>query len=162
MTTIAYRDGILAADSQITMGDTRYAQCSKLIKLPNGALAAGCGSAVQCARLLTYMENNNGEWTDEVLRQCPDACILYVWPDGKVFVIEGGKRGGSAPLKGTFFAEGSGYVAALAAMKAGATAVRAIEIAAELDINTALPVESVKLEPVAPATKKRKRRGKST
>jgi ATP-dependent HslUV protease subunit HslV len=161
MTTIAYRDGVLAADSQITMGDTRYAQCSKVVKLPNGALAAGCGSAVQCARLLTYMENNNGEWTDDILRKCPDAYVLYIWPDGKVFILEGGKRGGCAPMKGEYFAEGSGFVAALAAMKAGATAVRAIEIAAELDINTALPVESVRLGPIeGPAPKKRRRNQK--
>lgn len=144
------------------MGDTRYARSTKIKCLPNGALVACCGSLVQSARLLAYLEKNKGEWHLEVLRLCPDTSAIYVWPDGKVMLLEGGKRGGAAPLEGEFFADGSGYVAALAAMKAGADAVRAIEIAAELDTNTSPPVVSFRLsDNPPPVVKKRKRRGKS-
>lgn len=158
MTTIAYRAGVLAADSQITMGEVRYAQATKIKCLPNGALAAGCGSLVQCAKLLAFLEENDGGWTTEVLKSCPDASVIYVQPDGQVMLLEGGKKGGVAPLEGEFFADGSGYVAALAAMKAGADAVRAIEIAAELDVNTALPVKSFRLADNPPPVRKKRRR----
>lgn len=146
------------------MGGTRYAQANKIKRLPNGALVASCGSLVQCAKLLTFLEENDGEWTADMLKACPDASAIYVRSDGKVILLEGGKRGGAASLEGEFFADGSGYVAALAAMKAGADAVRAIEIAAELDTSTSPPVVSFRLSdnpPPVPKKKRKNARGKN-
>lgn len=157
MTTIAWRSPVLATDSQITHGNTRYCLSIKLKRLPNGALVAWSGALVDGARLIALLEKNGGKLTEKIIQQCSDIEALYVSPDGKVMHVEGGDNGGAAPIEGEFFANGSGYVAALAAMKAGADAVRAIEIAAELDTATSLPVVSLTLEPVEPKKKRKTR-----
>lgn len=156
MTTLAYRNGVLASDSQITFGGMRYARARKIARLPNGALVGICGSLAQGAKLMEFLIQNDGDLSEELLKSLPDVNALLIMPDRSVMILEGGKRGGAAPIDGEFFADGSGGSFALAAMCGGADAVRAVEIAADLDIHTSLPVQSLALEPVVPGRRKRK------
>lgn len=144
MTTIAYRDGIMAADSQVTVGGFNACQSRKIIKLKDGSLLGGAGSIVSTARIMRFMEEH-GEITELVIGASPDCGMIYVRPEGTVWIIEGGKRGGMAQVEGLYFAEGSGTLPALVAMRTGMSAVKAVEVAAEFDTATALPVVSLRL-----------------
>jgi hypothetical protein len=130
----------------------------KITKFPNGALIGWAGSLVNGAKLVQALYETNGDLNYGAIRACRDVDAIYVWPDGKVYSVETGKCGGCAEVEGPFFAEGSGFVAALAAMKAGADAIRAIEIAAELDTGTALPVVFERLGPLVTPKKRRSRK----
>lgn len=145
MTTIAYRDGVMAADGKITANEVRYASMSKIERLPDGSLVGGCGCIVAVQKIfeaLRHAASLGTELTHSLFAECKGGFALYVRKsDRAVFYIGGGKRGGYTKLDGKFFAEGSGYAVALAAMKAGATAKKAIEIACELDNNSGPPIQ---------------------
>lgn len=156
MTTIAYRDGTIACDSQLTdeIG-TRSARAKKIRKLRDGSLIGVCGSWAPAYRLMQALDEH-GELTPAMIESCKGAFALHIRTDKSAWMIEGGKRGGHAPLLGPYFAEGSGSIAALAAFKMGATAAQAVQIAAELDTCSSLPIFTEKLgEPVKKPRRKR-------
>lgn len=131
MTTIAYRDGMLAADSRVTAdGWIPPYRDHKIEKLPDGRLLGFSGNPYFLDEFRRWLVN------DETFRM-PDlkdeAKALVVSLDGNVTLYQfTGRFEVSAP----FVAVGSGFPAALAAMYAGADAKRAVEIAALLDDNT--------------------------
>lgn len=149
MTTIAYRAGYMAADGKVTAGEVRYASHSKIERLPDGSLVGTCGDAIAGERIketLIEAAALGTELSHDMFRNAKGGYALYVRKSDKaVFYLAGGKRGGYSKLEGEFFAEGSGYAVALAAMKAGAGAKKAIEIACELDNNSGPPIQVEKL-----------------
>jgi len=148
VTTLAYRDGIMAADSKTSACETNYAKATKIHKLPDGSLVGFCGRSTSCERMLDIMKQASvsGGLNHDLFSDCKGAMGLYVHADdGKVFYLEGGKHSGYTELEGSFFAEGSGFVIALAAMKAGASAKKAVEIACDLDNNSGGPVVTLTL-----------------
>lgn len=140
MTTIAYRDGVLAADSGVCsdsgwcMGHT-----DKLIHLPDGGCFGCSGDGAEVLvfeRWMTSGRHGSPEGTSSVR-------AIVVWGDGSVQVLNG--RGDAATVRwigNGFVAIGSGWPVAVAAMMAGADAVRAVEIAIELDPYSSGPVSS--------------------
>lgn len=142
MTSIAYRDGVLAADSGVQSRGTRIGSVQKVFKAKDGSLLAYAGDANLAADV--------AEWVDGGLRHdsVPDTAdrgtILWVQPDGSVHIIDGG--GKPYPVEAPFYAEGSGEDLALGAMAAGASAVQAIEIAIHFDSGSSGPVQFVELE----------------
>ncbi len=160
MTTIVYRDGIIACDSQVTVGEVKYARMKKIRKLPNGNLIGICGDGIAGYRLMQMIEGNGGEPTQQIIEAARGAAAIYVTTDKTVWTLVGGKNGGLAPMIGPFFADGSGYVAALAAMKAGANAVQAVTIATELDTFSSPPIYTEKLGDPPPKKRTAKKRTK--
>lgn len=143
MTTIAYRKRVMAADSKTSFGDVSFANSTKIHKLSDGSLIGFSGTATGCERMLDVMKHAviGGGLNHDLFTDCKGASAIYVEAaTEKVYCIEGGKRSGYFELEGDFFADGSGFVVALAAMKAGASAERAVEIACELDNNSGGPV----------------------
>jgi ATP-dependent protease HslVU (ClpYQ) peptidase subunit len=62
MTTIAYRDGILAADGRTTYGDTIFTDNSRKIhRLSDGALFALCGDVSYVQPMLDALEDDEVE-----------------------------------------------------------------------------------------------------
>lgn len=148
MTTIAYRKGVMAADSKTSFGDVSYARSTKIHKLADGSLIGFSGSATSCERMLEVMKHAiiGGGLSHDLFQECKGASAIYVDASSeKVYCIEGGKRSGYFELEGEFFADGSGFIVALAAMKAGASAEKAVEIACELDNNSGGPVTTLTL-----------------
>jgi ATP-dependent HslUV protease subunit HslV len=128
MTTVAYRDGILAADSLATSGDTVTGQAVKLKRLADGRLAAMLGRSGAAQRLLAWIEAGaQGE------QPGGDAGVVIVDDDGASYYDDGvSERCSRAPFK----AWGTGGCLAMGAMAAGASAEQAVRIACEWDIYT--------------------------
>jgi ATP-dependent protease HslVU (ClpYQ) peptidase subunit len=130
MTTIAYRDGIMAADRAAHLGNDwkKPDRATKIIHLADGSLFAGTGDTGVFSKLLEWFQTpevDRGERPE--ISEC-DALLLD--PDGRLWFFTGaGKRLVDAP----FAAIGSGAPVAYGAMYAGATAPRAVEIAALVD-----------------------------
>lgn len=134
MTTIAYRDGVMASDSRGYGGDRApVGSKTKIHRLPDGTLM-GCSSNAPGQPEAVFAWYAGG--ADP--REAPafgDAKfrLLVVRPDGQSFLGENSFYL-SGPLDARFFAVGSGQEYALGAMEAGASAVRAVEVAIKLDV----------------------------
>jgi ATP-dependent HslUV protease subunit HslV len=152
MTTIAYRDGILATDSLIQSGGTRVGTTQKVFKSKNGTLLAFAGNA--------HLAADIQHWIDKGLSDdaTPDTdgtgTIVIVKPDGTFWTLDGGAAA-PYPLEAPFFAEGSGQEVALGAMAMGANAVQAVEVAIHFDTGSGAPVQYVELGNVIEFPKKK-------
>jgi ATP-dependent protease HslVU (ClpYQ) peptidase subunit len=138
VTTIAYRDGILAGDTRITEGDTVVPEvCRKVFKLESGALFGAAGDVQQTDELLNALEKSHP--TPELRK----ALALLIVPDRDVFLYEGKRwvKCGAAP----YHAIGSGSNFALAAMWCGKDAIGAVRCGMTFDTNSGGEVLHVKL-----------------
>lgn len=141
MTTIAYRDGIMAGDSR-GYSSSRYPIGSKVKveRLSDGTLL-GCSSTIPGGA-----ESAREWWVSRDEVDLPASfTLLAVEPNGDVYYMSDTPHI-SGPLKGEFFAIGSGLEYALGAMERGATAVEAIRIACKFDVWSDLPIYAVRHE----------------
>lgn len=141
MTTIAYRDGVIAADSLISMGDVRAGSVVKIVRVPGGGLAGAAGELGGMYRFLEWA-HYGGEETTADFAGCEIDGFL-VRPDGTLLVTD--SLGGVSPIKAPFHAVGSGRELALGAMAAGADAVEAVKIAVRFDTRSGGPVKKIAL-----------------
>lgn len=153
MTTIAYRDGVLAADSQVTAGTTKVGRMTKCGRLPGGYRWAFCGSSQLlwtfvkwCQRALESNEPHPWDGDAPQWSREDDAAGILIHPDGAASEYEGR---GWLRVDAPFLAWGSGDKIAIGAMAAGKTAAEAVEVACSIDVYTSGPV--VILEPEAAA-----------
>lgn len=132
MTTIAYRDGVMAADT-LASSDGIPCRCTKLFRLDDGRVVGFAGNVEASRLFLEWLRigGNKPSLTDAD-RKSFHALVMH--PDGHVDEWETDRVG--VTLEDPFYAIGSGRMAALAAMHMGANAVEAIEIARLCDINT--------------------------
>lgn len=138
MTTVCYRDGILASDSRATAAGWIVSdKTPKIIQRDDGTIITGTGDWEIVAQFMRMFP----EKVD-----VKDNRAIVAHPDGRIEVFEGQ---GSFVLDECedFMAWGSGMPPALAAMHMGASAERAIEIAALVDPGTGGPVVSFKIGP---------------
>lgn len=139
MTTIAFRDGALAADTGVNAGGSISFHRCKLRRIGD-AIYGFCGAAQLQNVVFDYFEIPKGDkpkFDDELFVN-----VLKVNQDG-VFMIERNLE--PYPVNGDFYAIGSGSDLALGAMATGASAVRAIEIAIEFDDATCGTVDHLEL-----------------
>ena len=140
MTTIAFRAGVLAADSQLTGRSDVRLRVKKIKRLKDGSLFAGSGTA----SLVNKMERwQNGGQAPKIEEGDEAECII-IRPDGTVFLVDEELELEQLENEYTAIGNGAGY--AIGAMAFGATAEEAIKIAAEHDSNTSLPVHSMRLK----------------
>ena len=137
MTTIVYRDGVLATDSGSTSDGIHICTVRKIGRTAQGGLVALTGDSVECAMALKWFENGVGEAPNT------DCGGLLIHADGSVHAI--GRACCTVPIQGPFHARGSGYAISLGAMAAGATAERAISIACQFDCYSVGPVQIERL-----------------
>jgi ATP-dependent HslUV protease subunit HslV len=133
MTTIAYRDGILAADGLATRGDNIVERnCKKLIRMNDGGVVGCCG---HIGRLLQFIE-----WLEDKSKPMPSLAM----DDGQtstIIVLNGEglteyQNVGFSKVDDLYTAWGSGSAAAMAALAMGADAETAVRIASEVDVWT--------------------------
>lgn len=136
MTTIAYRDGILASDSRAYAGENlELGEKQKIVatETVSGPALIGVSTMVPglAERLWAWLEDGGEE--DEI----PDLkggnfTALVIRPAGVFFYNSSPYPSG--PLSAPYHAIGSGAQYALGAMHAGATAVTAVQAAKEMDV----------------------------
>lgn len=139
MTTIAIRDGIMAADTAVFEGAVYAGIISKIVKARDGSLVGASGKAAAC---WDYIHRAQVE-SDKPMQIGEDASALIIKPDGSVWCIEAG--GPPFRIEGPFHATGPGAGVAIGAMAAGATAEEAVEIACRYDKASRAPVETLRL-----------------
>lgn len=130
MTTIAYRDGVLAADTAVCQGGLMLGSMIKIVRGKNGDLAGSVGDAVfNWAFSTWFLGGEEGPAPEAKQEDSFDRGVIFR-KSGLIDLFE--PRGwfqASAP----YFAFGSGREVALGAMFAGADAAVAVEAAIEFD-----------------------------
>ena len=147
MTTIAFRDGVMAADSQETLGDNK-ANCKKLFKKKDETgKKVIIGTAGGSFTGMIYVDHfgSGKKRPDEISYMYEDEDFHnLIWDGKKLFEVNWMWR--PIQVHSRFFAIGSGAGAALGAMHMGATAREAVVIAKKIDNYTGGPVITATLE----------------
>lgn len=148
MSVVAYKDGILAADSKAYGGDY---QPSPGIKMKIHRLSDGSRIGITSAilgmpeRYALWLEN--GANPSEFGEGAPDCCVLMIKPNGDVYLADTGLYF-SGPIQCESHAIGSGAKFAIGAMAAGASAAEAVEVACRYDYHCGGPVMTLGKESV--------------
>jgi ATP-dependent protease HslVU (ClpYQ) peptidase subunit len=146
LTTIAVRKGALATDSRVTSEDGLSPETTKKawISQKHKAIFACAGDLANVNAAAKMVEAKRKlpwdaptAWAHRDMPDLDDSIIIVLRKDGRMFVIE---AQGWYESESPFYAVGSGAMAALAAMKMGASAQRAVKIAIELDHMSGPPV----------------------
>lgn len=152
MTTIAYRDGILAADSMLTGYD---ADCGSVIKIRrnrHGWLGGASGNKGSTTLFMDWFLNTPPRIDVKPAPTVDDnsADGIVILPGGRVFFWSG-----SAALWAViapFHTLGSGMRFAMGAMAMGASAREAVGVAKKFDVYTGGRIATLSLAP-APGRK---------
>lgn len=156
MSTVAYRNGIMAADSAGWSGDTYIGTHAKMRQI--GTRLVGCvGGLASIELFMEYMKKRTAaalqrlreleHKTDQDSNQAAtsdlDLAAICVDNDGSVSIWDNSL----VPLRceAAYYAIGSGEEYALGAMAIGASAEDAVRAAAHHDAHTRLPVVVMKL-----------------
>ena len=153
MTTIAYRDGVLAADSRVTVDNGSGARMHTCRKLFRKRVTEGkkqfeviIATAGESSPGMVFVDwYGSGKPVPEIfLHIDADFTCLVLTPKG-LFEYDTFCRG--EEIEEDFYAIGSGAMAALAAMHCGKSALDAVRIAARVDTYTGGRVVSESLAP---------------
>jgi len=153
MTTIAYANGIIASDSQVTSGETIYSRMPKIHRLSSGGLmgfAGACDHRDMVALFDKVKQTRHLPTRKAILDIQCDTDGLFIMPNGMVYYVEcmhrkGVWEGGLYPASEKFAACGSGGKFALVAIECGKNAVEAIHLACRRDTNSCPPVHQLSL-----------------
>lgn len=145
MTTIAYRDGVLAADSRATAGDNIIGDIDKIARNVAGDLAGAAGLASYNYAFLEWFRN--GEHGEPPKGSKDDGNYdrgAIFRANGRIDIYE---PSGQHATSGPYYALGSGRPEALGAMFTGADAATAVRAAIAHDINTGGTVTVLRHKP---------------
>lgn len=139
MTTLAYRDGVMAADSSCWDGGVNVHRLRKVYRV-KGLLVGYTGDVGAFGRFLDWLKD--GGYPDEYPK-VKSLTVLAVSKDGAVksFDESGPHVGHAAP----YYAIGAGSAVALGAMFAGADAKTAVRAAVRHAEGTTAPVRMYRI-----------------
>jgi ATP-dependent protease HslVU (ClpYQ) peptidase subunit len=152
MTTVVYRDGIMASDTQLSRGNLKN-RFKKTFKFKDGSLFGISGELISCMRIKDWfasdMKGEPPQFADDNAAECMlvNKHGLFLI-DGELYPIE---------MEDGFLAIGSGAPYALSAMSCGKTALEALEIASEWDAGTSAPFNVMRYEPFFKKKKSKKK-----
>ncbi len=133
MTTIVYRDGVLAADSRVTEGTLIAGSVVKARRLGK-ILTAGCGNVTDMEAFYSWVAGGmQGECKIE-----GDGEFWLIAPGQPLLIYESGKF---LRLVSPFYAAGSGGKVARGALGLGADALTAVRVAAAQDTGSGAPFD---------------------
>jgi hypothetical protein len=119
MTTIAYRSGIIAADTGLTDNGLRDAQIEKIAKREDGAVAGAAGAAWWIVAFLEWFKNGGEQ--PHIPPETAFSCAMVITSRRKVTLYESHKgHTRDYVVKAPYHAIGSGREVALGAMFVGA------------------------------------------
>lgn len=129
MTTVAYRGGVMAADSGCWIGDAKHGWAEKLAKAPDGTLYGVSGGTAECCGFLEWVRAGAGEMPRPVRKDegHNSFIALAVSPGGPIRLLAAG--GWETFPAAPYYAIGGSLEIALGALWHGATAEAAIEAA---------------------------------
>lgn len=146
MTTIVYRDGILAADSRGYSGDqTAIGNKMKIHRLADGTIFGISTNNVGGDSLIKNWIEDGCKHPENGDVKPDSFSILMIKKNGEVFFAND-NYGFSGPLDAPFYAIGSGRKYALAALHLGKSAVEAVEVACIFDLWSGGPVNTKELQ----------------
>lgn len=144
MTTIVWRDGVLAADSRAYSGDkTPIGFKKKIHRLDNGDLFGASSSKVGSVEHFMRLVNEHGvfkSFEEEILLKA-----IVVTKDGSFYLFNDLKSF-SGPIHADYIAIGSGEEYALGALEMGSSAIEALEVAIRLDPWTGGEIATLRFE----------------
>lgn len=153
MTTIAYRNGVIAADSRTTLetegGGARMFLCEKLFRkqvvlkgVAQEVIIATAGESSPGMVFVDWFGSRKKPPIDDFLTGEADFTCLVLQHDG-LWEYDAWCRG--VKILDEFYAIGSGAKAALGALHMGAGARKAVELACRIDHYSGLPVVAMRL-----------------
>jgi ATP-dependent protease HslVU (ClpYQ) peptidase subunit len=141
MTTVAYRDGILAGDTRVMSGELiERGHFRKVFRLKTGILLGFAGDAHDFQKIVIELKKSPAN----LIPIKSSLNVIMVRPDG--VVMERDDSGWTQSERAEFYAIGSGRTAALVAMTCGKSAAEAVRIAMLFDPHTGGRVQMVKLK----------------
>ena len=141
MTTIAYREGMIASDSQVTSGNVFDCTSEKIARNERGDIAGASGCLVFSQAFLDWFQGGEkGE-----LPKCPDEAEAFIVRNAAPERVECFDNRGQCVVSAPYYAVGSGKRVALGAMAFGADAIQAVNCAIKHDIYTGGTVDTLKL-----------------
>lgn len=144
MTILVVRGTTMASDSLLVWNDSCYAGGEKIRRLADGSLCGISGDWDHGICFLDFAIKHEG-FTARDLTKFSGVVGLWLKPNG-CYLFQGGSMASVNKLSGPFFAEGSGAIAALAAMEAGAGPRKAVQVACKLDPFCGPPIVSKRLK----------------
>ena len=143
MTTVAFKDGIMAADSQASDGEDFFCRITKIHRLHNGALVGQSGDC-DVRDVLAVLEKATPRKmpTREALWNTKTSFSgIVAFPGGKLYTVDIGRAKADEgewcaqviECKERMTAVGSGAKYVLGAMAAGRSAKQAVQIACRFD-----------------------------
>jgi hypothetical protein len=144
VTAIAYRGGIMAADSAVRSSGTLLGTVKKIVRSPDGALGASSGCAYMGGAFDDWMRGNR-KGPLELKGDTEKFSALVVLPDGTVVKYD--SNGYPDRTSNEFHVGGSGWELMLGAMEMGATAERAVAVAIKYDGHCGGPIQVEHLHP---------------
>lgn len=135
MTTIAYRDGIIVADTMVSESGRRCGRAIKIFR--RGSVLAGVSGCL--SSMIEFRD-----WFSGGMRGDPPSMVLKTGEDSEAMVVANGLilsfgKDGWDYMRAEYHAIGSGAPLALGAMAVGATAREAVEAAASHCVWTSAP-----------------------
>ena len=158
MTTIVYKNGILAADTQETVGGVQR-RCNKLFRVKrkdDTFIIATAGNSYTGMMFVDWfrkgsMQEDVPDLTNLDADEEDFECLVWESKSAKLWSVNRLFHMIEVNLEDhPFYAIGSGADVAYGALAMGSSARRAVEIACEWEIHTGLPVETMKCPDNAP------------
>ena len=154
MTCIAYRNGVIAADTQETFGTRKIKTAGKVFRIPAGPNRGH----YLCMSGASFIGQKLAAWYGDPKRKEPPAVaadpdddealteFLVITPERKLFLFN--EVLAPVPFEAEFYAIGSGGDYAMGAMRRDptCTAVAAVELACEFDAYCSLPLQTWTVE----------------
>ena len=132
MTTIVYKDGILAADTQLTTGDIK-SRIRKIHRLPSGQVAAAAGVISDWPLFFEWLAKAENK-AKAIPKLSKGFEMIVIEPDGKVGYYN--SKCLYFEIDDPIYTNGSGWAFARAGLMCGLTPKKAVELASELDTGT--------------------------
>lgn len=146
MTVIAYKAGVMAADTMLSAYNSQH-RAQKIVRLPDGGVAGGCGQWNRAWAGLKYladggdMDSRPNPRTPEGPPDIDGATLLVVKSDGTLWLIE--DEFPAFPIRDVVASVGCGSDAAMMAMTLGHSAVQAVAAVTRQDLLCGDPVQSM-------------------
>jgi ATP-dependent HslUV protease subunit HslV len=139
MTIIAYRDGVMAADSMATKAAYRYGTIQKIKHLYDGALFAAAGAAADCDSVFHWLFHSGAK--PKISEEDGFRAMLVRPGCPYPFEIDGNLIEHEIHMPFLVVGESTAEHVCLGAMEAGATAEEAVNIAIKLCVWIGGPVQ---------------------
>jgi ATP-dependent protease HslVU (ClpYQ) peptidase subunit len=141
MTTIAYSQGILVSDTQLSWGSERH-YTRKITELSRTGLVIACAGIAKSERRAHEIFNDPG-WKSMDLSERAKEFSALLFDGDELYLLTGNYI--PIPITDQYIAIGTGAPYALAAMSLGCSAKDAVKVASQFDIYTNNVTESYEL-----------------